>query len=192
MRNRLLSVASIPVAVFGIAFSASASPMFQGLGYLPGDTFSNALGVSADGSTVVGSSGDEAFLWTSGGGMVGLGDLSGGGFRSVARGVSGDGSIVVGSGHSATSDHEAFIWDATNGMREVDTVLTGLGLDLTGWTLLTAAAISDDGTVITGGGLNPSGDREGWIAIIPEPSTGLLVASGLVGLASYRRGRVRG
>ena len=53
-----------------------------GLGDLPGGTFiSPAHGVSSDGSVVVGFSnsalGQEAFRWTSGGGMVGLGDLPG-------------------------------------------------------------------------------------------------------------------
>lgn len=50
---------------------------FQGLGDLPGgNIFSQAAGVSADGSVVVGqsnsASGGEAFRWTAGGGMVGL------------------------------------------------------------------------------------------------------------------------
>ena len=35
------------------------------------------------------ASGLEGFRWTSGGGMVGLGDLPGGGFNSFANGVSG-------------------------------------------------------------------------------------------------------
>jgi probable HAF family extracellular repeat protein len=62
--------------------------------------FSNADDVSADGSVLVGrassASGAEAFRWTSGGGMVGLGDLPGGGFESTAEAVSADGSTVVG------------------------------------------------------------------------------------------------
>ena len=55
--------------------------------------------------------------------MVGLGDLAGGDFRSVARGVSGDGSTVVGDGLSANG-REAFLWTSGGGM-------TGLG-DLAG------------------------------------------------------------
>jgi hypothetical protein len=45
-------------------------------------------------------------------------------------------------------------------------VLTGLGLDLTGWTLKIAHGISDDGRVIVGEGNNPNGDTEAWIAVI--------------------------
>ncbi len=57
---------------------ASAQFSFTGLGDLAGgDFYSVATGVSVDGSVVVGYSDSgssyEAFRWTSGGGMVGLG-----------------------------------------------------------------------------------------------------------------------
>lgn len=74
-------------------------------------------------------------------------------------------------------------------MRSVKDLLeTDYGLSLTGWTLTSARAISADGFVITGWGLNPSGHIEAWIAVIPEPSTALLVAVGLAGIA-WTRGR---
>src|SRR5688572_24003293 len=78
---------------------------FSGLGDLAGGAFmSRAIGISADGSVVVGSSastaGDQAFRWTSGGGMVGLGDLPGGAFASTAHDVSADGTVIVGSSAS--------------------------------------------------------------------------------------------
>ena len=63
---------------------------FTPLGDLAGDTFaSDANGVSANGSGVVGrgrsTSGNEAFRWTIGEGMEGLGELDGGlSFSSVA------------------------------------------------------------------------------------------------------------
>jgi len=139
-----------------------------GLGDLPGGTVgSSAKGVSADGSVVVGqsdsASGEEAFRWTSTGGMVALGDLPGGSFDSSAHGVSADGSVVLGYGNSA-SGREAFIWDATNGMRNLkDVLVNDHGLDLTGWTPA-AAKISSDSLTIVGSGQNPSGDTEGWIA----------------------------
>ena len=43
--------------------------------------------------------GTEAFRWTEGSGMVGLGDLAGGSFYSVANAVNADGSVVVGVWH---------------------------------------------------------------------------------------------
>ncbi len=72
---------AVSVAVLGLSTGASASPMFMGLGDLPGGTFNSlALGVSNDGTAVAGSSdvdGNGAFRWTEGTGMVALGDLPG-------------------------------------------------------------------------------------------------------------------
>ena len=118
-------------------------------------------------------SGTEAFRWTSGDGMVGLGDLPGGSFSSRAKGVSSDGLVVVGRSNSALGQ-EAFIWDAANGMRNLKTVLTGLGVDMTGWRLVSALGISADGTKIVGTGVNPSSDQVAWLA---DLSPGLPAAS---------------
>ena len=86
------------------------------------DGSSQAWGVSGDGSVVVGEAdsplGREAFLWTESGGMIGLGNLTGGTHNSQAKGVSADGTVVVGSSGTPTGD-EAFLW--ANG------VMTGLG-----------------------------------------------------------------
>ena len=73
-------------------------------------------------------------------------------------------------------------------MRNLRDVLEDqFGLDLTGWTLDEAKSISADGLVIVGLGHNASGFDEGWIAIIPEPSTALLLCAGLVTLAVERK-----
>ena len=159
-----------------------------------GNDFSRALGISADGSTVVGQSegplGPEAFRWTQSTGMVGLGDLPGGSFDSLAWDASADGSRVVGFG-SFDTGLEAFIWDETNGMRSIQDMLTDdYGLDLSGWTLGHARGISDDGTVIVGFGDSPSG-RQAWMAVVPEPSTLILLTIGTVGLLAYRWRRRR-
>ena len=72
----------IGLGAIGVACNAQAA-FFQGLGDLPGGSFSSqASGLSADGSVVVGSGvsakSQEAFRWTQQTGMVGLGVLSGG------------------------------------------------------------------------------------------------------------------
>ncbi len=152
------------------AFRWTEGGGMQGLGALPGDDWSSARGISADGSTVVGFSIKnssrleyEAFRWTASTGMVGLGHLPGH-HSSFATGVSGDGSVVVGNGRRTHAEDEALIWDEIHGMRRLQDVLTAEGLDLTGWQLLDATGVSDDGNVIAGYGYNPSGAEEGWIA----------------------------
>jgi probable HAF family extracellular repeat protein len=172
------------------AFTWHSSGAFQRLGDLAGGTvFSQALGISADGSTIVGSSssalGGEAFLWTAGGGMVALGDLAGGGFGSFATDASANGSVIVGGG-SAAAGLTAFIWDSVNGMRPVQDVLASFGVDLTGWRLTSVTGISDDGRVLTGLGINPSGQTRSWYAVLPEPGTAVLIAFGLLGLGVRR------
>ena len=74
------------------------------LGHSPGgcvmdDSWGSVFDLSGDGSVAVGQSsataGGEAFRWTSGGGMVGLGDLPGGDTASFAFGVSSDGQTIT-------------------------------------------------------------------------------------------------
>jgi probable HAF family extracellular repeat protein len=142
------------------------------LGDLPGGAInSQAYGVSADGSVIVGqgesSSGREAFRWTEEGGMVGLGILPG--FdSSLAQDLTADGSLVVGSlGMGSKAHAVAFIWDALHGMRELRAVLVndhGLSASLAGWTLEYATAISADGRAVVGYGTNPAGNTEAWLA----------------------------
>ena len=162
------------------------------LGDLPGGSVdSSASAVSPDGATVVGTgrsaSGREAFRWTESG-IIGLGDLPGGIFESRAMGVSGDGSIVVGHSSVATTGANtgaAFIWDAEHGMRSLQGVLTDMGVDLTGWHLRGANAISADGTTIVGGAMNPQGALEAFLVVIPEPGSTTLI--GLVGATLLAR-----
>ena len=74
-------------------------------------------------------------------------------------------------------------------MRSLREVLVNLAVGpvLSGWTLDAAFGISDDGFTIVGRGKNPSGQTEAWIAVIPEPSTSLLLGLGIAGLAVLRR-----
>ena len=149
-----------------------------GLGYLPKLEFpgASAADVSDDGSVVVGNSGTdtgtEAVLWTSAGGMMGLGYIPGLEAESRAYGVSADGSVVVGQSqadnNSATS--EAFVWTQANGMQRLRDVLIANGVTgLDNWELREASDISADGQWVVGDGINPSGQREAFLANISVP-----------------------
>ena len=130
--------------------------------------------------------GREAFRWTRADGMVDLGDLGASGeLASEVLDTTADGRVAVGR-----SSAGAFVWDEVRGMRELAQVLADdFGLDLDGWLLEEATGISADGRVIVGNGTNPSGQPEGWVATIPEPSTALLLAAGLLTLPALPRSR---
>jgi probable HAF family extracellular repeat protein len=162
------------------AFRWTASGGMQGLGDLPGgDVDSIGLGVSSDGSTVVGgsvvSSGEEAFRWTSATGMVGLGGLPGEEIQSLAFGASADGSVVVGETllelSPELSTFVAFRWTQEAGM---------VGLGQLGGTLGSAAfAVSADGSVVVGNSSTGEGTSEAfrWTS-----------GSGMVGLGNLPGG----
>lgn len=151
------------------AFLWSQADGMLPLGDLPGGSLaSNAFGVSADGTVVVGigegTGGAFAFRWTQGGGMVSLGDLPGGLNASRASSVSADGSIVVGQSFTAVG-FEAFVWTEADGLRNLrQALVTDYGLDLTGWILSVATAITPDGLTVVGYGINPAGQVEAWRA----------------------------
>lgn len=101
------------------AFRWTASGGLVGLGFFPGASAqsfgsSEAYGVSADGSVVVGASTyggniGQAFRWTSATGMVALGVLPGD-WSSTATAVSADGSVVVGYSQNLAYGAQAFRW----------------------------------------------------------------------------------
>ncbi len=145
-----------------------------GLGDVPGGAF-YALGeaVSADGSwiggsarTTFGTGRDEGFLWNENAGFVFTDPQRGENGESVVSALSRDGSVAV--GFDTNLPGGAMIWDPTNGRRSIASLLESSGIDLTGWLLGSARDISADGTVIVGNGINPDGNSEAWLAILPR------------------------
>ena len=91
-------------------------------------------------------------------------------------------------GSNTDSGFEPFVWDKINGIRSLSEVLINdLNIDLTGWSLGSATAVSDNGLVLVGFGTNPEGDTEAWTATIPEPTSLTLLATSLFALLSRKR-----
>lgn len=146
-----------------------------GLGDLGGSLpfpVSEAYGISATGSVIVGGArnaadSDEAFRRDEIGGMEGLGILPGQDFNAAAD-TSADGSIIVGLPGNFTGG-EAFIWFESSGIQSLQSILENdFDLDLNGWVLSAATAISDDGNIIVGFGTNPEGLTEGWVVNLAD------------------------
>ena len=162
------------------AFRWTAASGMVGLGSLPGGNLSGATGVNADGTVVVGTTlfltpggfQQQAFRWTEETGMVGL-DFLPGGNQSRATGVSANGKVVVGEAVDASGREQAFRWTAATRMQSVLTLLLAskvVTMADFGWRLESANAVSADGTVIVGDGVDPLGHVQGWIARLPKES----------------------
>jgi probable HAF family extracellular repeat protein len=160
-----------PVLTGAVAWAADGSAKV--LGKLPDDSRGFAAAVSDDGQVIVGTSFDagnvpHAFRWTESAGMTSLGEGNGV-TSSHARTVSGNGAMVGGCGSTAAGD-VAVLWDAGHGMRTLTDMLSSdHGTVVAGWTLSCISAMSTDGRVLAGYGINPQGRMEGWIVRLPAP-----------------------
>lgn len=165
------------------AFRWTLATGIQDLGVTTG-TESQALGVSSDGTVIIGEARDagqfwRAFRWTSSLGMRDMGTL--GGPMSSSHGASANGSVIVGKSliNSQSSSLRAFRWTQASGMRDLKQELLNAGVTaVQNWTLAVAADVSDDGTIIAGWGYPASlTPAQPWIAVLPP-------AGGCVNLSS--------
>lgn len=147
-------------AVWCAAAACGQGPVFVGVGDLPGGGFaSRALGVSADGSVVVGESvtgsGWRAFRWTRSAGVQALGPLNAGDAFSRADGVSRNGSVVVGASGFAPSVYEctAVFWSGPGAALPLGSFAGG------GTPSLAHDVSADGGTIVGEAGANPGGPR---------------------------------
>ncbi|MET3615848.1 putative HAF family extracellular repeat protein [Rhizobium aquaticum] len=143
-RRSGLVTALLATAAFAPAMAQQANPPTDNpldLGTLNGGT-SKANAVSADGTTVVGLSDNQAFrfVWGSGG-MVALPSLYGG--AAEATGVNANGTVVVGGVIDNGNSERAFRWtSATGTMQDLDPNRN--------FFRSRATAVNPDGTVVVG------------------------------------------
>jgi uncharacterized membrane protein len=150
---------------------------------LPGAAYrAGGLAISDDASTIVGQANSdpgstnvlEPVRWTGAGYTVieNLGALPGQtSSRGRAHDASPDGGLIVGTTRDLAGQDAAFLWDATSGMRSLAEVLAvEYGLDLGAWQLHEARGISEVNAfgevTVVGVGTNPSGDSEGFVAVL--------------------------
>lgn len=145
----------------GAARAAAQTAEFVPLGFLPSTTWTEAYGVSADGTVVVGRAlggGRRAFRWTQATGMQALGNLPGR-TDNMAWGISADGSVIVGDSETTTSV-QGCKWNAAGQMQ----LLGGLP----GFSTSGAAGVSADGAVIVGGSESGPGEAVRWVAGVAQ------------------------
>jgi uncharacterized membrane protein len=146
-------------------------PRAEDLGLLPNPgRYPTARALSADGRVVAGDDGSNAFIWTAELGMRLLPQPVPSDIDAVAavNDMDASGSVIVGClvPASAGTAFETLIWDV-DGAHRLRDILVDAGVAasaLRDWTLNNALAISADGGTIVGIGVDPSGQRSGWVA----------------------------
>jgi len=88
--------------------------------------------------------------------MTDLGVLTGG-TDSWAFGIN-DSQVVVGTSNVTGGAYRAFVWDSVNGMQNLNNLISAAS----GWTLIRAMDVANDGS-ITGWGTNPGGSRRAFL-----------------------------
>jgi uncharacterized membrane protein len=197
---------AVGTAQFGLhsqAFRWTEATGLAALTTLPGYVSSGAAAISADGSTIVGSTsppgGDtrEPFRWTEAGGMVVLDNPPGCG-RGGANWVSGDGALIA--GECSVDDGESttripFVWTQETGTLTLQAFLAQRGVALDEPLIEPEIrAVSDDGRVIAVTVSPPAQVGSLLIDVTPvavpalPPLGALLLAAGLLAAARRRSG----
>ena len=136
--------------------SSPAPTMFNPTGVVN----SAVIGISRDGSTVVGGSYGsdgrmQAVYWRSGQ-INPLGFVHADDFTTTARFASGNGSTIIGDGFNPGSNYH-WRWTAATGMQDIRSILTKAGLDLGSYQISSLEGMSDDGRIILGNWYDPTG-----------------------------------
>jgi uncharacterized membrane protein len=154
---------------------------------------SAVIAMAADGSSFVGQANNDsglsqAVVWGSNGSTQVL-DLVPGFDSAAAFGVSGNGSIIGGTAYidGVGSDIAAF-WTSDGTAYDLKAYLADNGISLPGWNLLAVTEVSQNGLYLTGRGINPDGNLEGFFVQIPAPASALPMMVGMVFAGRRRRG----
>jgi len=161
-----------PVLTGAVIWDSSNRPLI--IGALPGDSSGVITGLSRDGSVGVGVSVDAAgrprgFRWTPSGAIVPLATEES--FSSTTTtGISADGRRIVGWGSRASGGSDAAVlWDESGKLRPVSDLLSPEARAASaGWSLTRARAISADGRVVVGQGIDADGAERGWIVTLGQ------------------------
>jgi hypothetical protein len=164
-----------------IAFRWTATNGLQKFSFPAEVTKSIAVAISDDGTTVAGTAElngvNQVFRWTESGGMQFLG------YPAFGPVMSSDGFILAWSAAArstvvGSSTDQAYVWDAQNGVRLLQTILEQSGASVTNFELNYVVDISRDGTTFVGRGTRGYTEGQGplgmaYIAtvLIPEPSS---------------------
>lgn len=170
---RQIYFGSLALALLVVSSRAIAgTPSFMGLGQPAGETLAHFTvnGVSADGSTVVGTyniaGALSPFKWTSATGVVALHDPTVGPNNPEAYAASADGSVIVGCSRAS----EAVVWTSSGDMFSIG--------DLPGGTVAACASgVSNDGSTIVGSSIGENGPE----AFIWTGATGIMGLGDLSG-----------
>lgn len=125
-------------------------------------TRSYAHGISSNGAVLVGeaTSGDPgtgiALSW-----QISSGNATELGVEGYADRTNSNGTVITGVGKIDGVANTAFLWrgGAAVGLRAA---LAAAGADIQGWTITAITGMSPDGSILTGYGLNPSSEVQGW------------------------------
>lgn len=128
----------------------------------------SAVAASADGSVIAASAlldgVQRAHMWTQAEGFAAL-PVPSGATRTTIEAITPDGSIAVGS--LGIPANRAMYWRADVGTVFLADYLADLGVDVSGWILLIARAVSADGSTVAGVGLLDGQQRAFLITGLP-------------------------
>lgn len=159
------------------------------------------LGISRDGSTVVGwTLGNQGVYWDmnlpNGGTPQAVPYLAGGYNASYAEAANGDGSLIFGWQRIGTNNdtRQGIVFNRLTNttINFFDYALAnGVDMGADGWVAVRSIqSVSADGKVIVGLGRRGdpvTGVTEGFVVVIPEPGSIVALATGLVGFFGLRR-----